>query len=103
MKDKILSFFSERQVIYTEYGYPRGHSYKGYSLNDDEAPLYTYKCLSDFGTVAELKKAMKEMRDAGLVELIPAVDYDEYKPCGSGWSLTEKGMVYVVDNNLIVD
>jgi hypothetical protein len=101
MKDKILSFFSERQVIEVGYGYPRGGEYKGYCLNDDEAPLYTYKCLSDFGELSELKKVMKEMRDDGLVELIPAVDYDEYKPNGSGWGLTEKGLHYVVDNNLV--
>jgi hypothetical protein len=102
MKDKILSFFSERQVIETGYGYPRGDDYKGYSLNDDESPLYTYKCLSDFGTSTELKKVMREMRDDGLVELVPAVDYHEYKPCGSGWGLTQKGLEYVVDNELIV-
>jgi DNA-binding HxlR family transcriptional regulator len=48
-----------------------------------------------------LKEVMQDLRNNGIVELIPAVNYDGV-PCGSGWSLTEKGMIYAVDKELVV-
>jgi len=45
----------------------------------------------------ELKKVMIEMRNRGLVELAQAVDRDGGIN-GSAWSITEKGMIYAVDN-----
>ena len=101
MKNTILKHLAENQLIDFIYTSKSG-GYKGYWINDDECPVFTYACL--FGDldipVKDLKKEMIELRNSGLVELSLAVDSD-YKFCGSGWYITEKGMIYAVDNNLV--
>lgn len=99
-KNKILGRLSDGQV--TDIGsYTRSKEYKGYWLSDNDAPLYPYEFLNEIAPLAELKVLMLELRNDGLVTLCPAVDSDG-KPNGSGWSLTEKGLEYVVDNSLVV-
>lgn len=67
-----------------------------YRINDDECPLMTYKKLEkELGEIrARLRVEMLELRNEGLVELCPAVDYEYYAPNGSGWMLTEKALNY---------
>jgi len=100
MKNTILKHLAENQL--TEFGsFARSEEYKGYWLNDD-CELFTYKMLSDALniTTTELKKVIIEIRNSGLVELVQAVDSDGGIN-GSAWSITEKGMIYAVDNNLV--
>jgi len=97
----IIKYLAENQL--TEFGsLARSNEYKGYWVNDDECPLFTYKILSEELKISipELKKVMIEMRNSGKVELVLAVDYDSIIN-GSAWSITEKGMIYAVDNNLV--
>lgn len=100
MKEKILRFMCEVQVTDSS-SYTRGEGYGGFWLNDNDCPLCTYSYIND-GTMPlkEMKSAMIEMRNDGLVELMNAVDY-EGRPNGSGWSLTDKGLKYCVENKLI--
>lgn len=101
MKEKILKFMCENQVTESDR-LTRGEGYDGFYLNDDDCPLCTYSYIND-GTMdlKEMKAAMIEMRNDGLVELLNAVDCDGM-PNGSGWSLTEKGLKYCVENKLII-
>lgn len=64
-----------------------------YYLNDDETPLMSYRLLAQGLKVdkSRLQIEMKELRNSGLVELVPAVDQD-YMPSGSGWTLTAEGV-----------
>ena len=97
-EETIIKYFAYNQL--TEFGsLARSNEYKGYWLKDDECPLYTYKILFEALNIpiAELKKVMIEMRNRGLVELVQAVDRDGGIN-GSAWSITEKGMIYAVDN-----
>ena len=98
-----MKLLAEHQL--TDYGYlTRSEEYKGYWVNDNECHAFTYNCLSGHieASLEELKKEMIELRNAGLVELVPTVDSD-YRPSGSGWFITEKGMIYAVDNNLTME
>jgi len=99
-EETIIKYLAYNQL--TEFGsLVRSKEYKGYWVNDDECPAFTYSCLFDLGIpIKELKKVMIEMRNSGLVELVTTVNSD-YKPNGSGWFITEKGMIYAVDNNLV--
>jgi len=102
MKNTIIKHLAEYQL--TEFGsIARGGEYKGYWINDDECPAFTYACLENALKIPikELKKEMIELRNIGLVHLMMTIDSEYYKPCGSGWSITEKGMIYAVDNNLV--
>ncbi len=86
----------------TEFStYSRGE-YKGFHINDDDCPVFTYSLINPYIKVplVELKRVMIEMRNDGLVELLNAVDIDG-KPNGSGWSITLKGLEFAVENNLI--
>jgi len=101
MKEKIIKYLANNQL--TEFGRKGDRDeYKGFWINDDDCPLFTYDILfKDLNIpVSELKEIMLEMRNIGLIKLVPAVDYD-YDLNGSGWLITEKGMIYAVDNNLI--
>ena len=95
-----MSKISERQVTDVDL-YTRSKEYKGYWLSDNDAPLYPYRFFKEIAPFDELKKMMRELRNKGLIVLVPAVDY-EGRLNGSGWSLTEKGLEYVVDNNLVI-
>ena len=67
------------------------------SISDQRsAPLVTYKRLEkELGvTRSRLQVEIRELRDMGLVELSPAVDYD-YVPNGSGWILTSHGVALI--------
>ena len=99
IKNSILKYLADEQVRF-EGMYPRFEEYKGFCINDDDCPVFTYKNLSELGDIKEIKPIMIELRNGGLVELLVAVNED-CKPSGSGWSLTQKGLIYVVDNNLI--
>ena len=62
---------------------------------DFDAMLYCYETLLDEirekgikTTIKELKKAMKKLRNQGVVELKPIYD-DEWKICGSGYFLCQ--------------
>lgn len=97
---KVLCFLSEGQV--TEYGnYVRSKEYKGFYLRDDSY-LYPYSHIEEETKYPRsiLKETMMFLRNEGYVELVPAVT-EEGVPNGSGWSLTEKGLHYVVDSKLI--
>jgi len=99
----IIKYLAENQL--TEFGsLARSNKYKGYWVRDDECPLFTYGMLSKELNIPipELKKVMIEMRNSGLVELVQAVD-SEGGINGSAWSITEKGMIYGVDNNLTIE
>ena len=100
MKDKILKYLANYQVRF-EGMYPRYEEYKSFCINDDDCPVFGYRHLSELGDLKEIKPIMIELRNDGLVELVTAVDYDNGKPHGSGWTLTQKGLIYVVDNNLV--
>lgn len=100
MKDEILKELAEHQVRY-ECSFPRGDVYKGFALNDDSAPALRYSCFEIKQPLVKLKQAMKELRDDGLVELVMTIDSVEEKPCGSGWFLTQKGLEYVVDKEMV--
>ena len=100
-EETIIKYLAENQL--TEFGSSaRSNEYKGYWLQDDECPLYTYKMLFEALKIptTELKKVMIEMRNSQLVELAQAVDNDGGIN-GSAWCITEKGMIYAVDNNLV--
>lgn len=99
IKNRILKELSEHQVRY-DCHFPRGDVYKGFALNDDMAPALRYSFFEIEVPLFEMKKAMKELRDDGLVELVMTIDSVEERPSGSGWFLTQKGLAYVVDNNL---
>jgi len=100
MKEQIIKELTGSGQV-TDIGtYTRSQEYKGYWLNDDDAPLCPYEFFNQIGTREEVKKAMLELRNDGLVELMPAVDDDGF-PNGSGWALTEKGLHYAVDNDLV--
>lgn len=100
MKDKILKYLANYQVRFGGM-YPRYEEYKGFCINDDDCPVFGYRHLSELGDIKEIKQIMIELRNNGLVELVTAVDYDNGKLHGSGWTLTQKGLIYVVDNNLV--
>lgn len=80
--------------------FTRGEGYGGYWLNDDDCPLCTYASINNGYDLKEMKTAMIEMRNDGLVELMNAVDCDG-RVSGSGWSLTDKGLKYCVENKLV--
>ena len=99
----IIQYLAENQL--TEFKYLAiGKEYKGYWIRDDECPLFTYKMLSKELniSISELKKVMIEMRNNGLVELVTSFD-DDNMLNGSSWCITEKGMIYAVDNNLTTE
>lgn len=98
VKESILYFLTEYQV--REDGiYPRGEMYSGYCINDDDSPAFRYCDLTELGySLPTLRNAMRELRNDGLVELVTCIDSVEEKPCGSGWTLTDKGLRHVVDN-----
>jgi len=76
--------------------------YKGrYNITLDEGYLLKYKILErEMGmTRALLKPQMIEMRNNGFVELSVAVDFEEYRPSGSGYGLTQKGVDFVLDKH----
>ena len=98
---KIIKYLAENQL--TEFKYLAiGKEYKGYCIRDDECPLYTYKILSKElnMSIPKINKVMLKMRNSQLVELAQAVDNDGGIN-GSAWCITEKGMIYAVDNNLV--
>lgn len=99
MKREILTELALQQVRY-ECSFPRGEKYKGFAVNDDMAPALRYCCFKIEAPLPLLKSTMKELRNEGLVELVPTVDCDG-DPSGSGWVITDKGMRYAVDNELI--
>ncbi len=99
MKDKILKYLADYQVRF-EGMYPRYEEYKGFCINDDDCPVFAYKNLSELGDEKEIKSTMIELRNDGLVELVCATNEDGV-PNGSGWTLTQKGLIYVVDNKLV--
>lgn len=92
LKGKILVIFRDLQC------HGSGEEGDGYYLNDDETPLVLYKRLEKELGVSKprLQIEVREMRDAGLVELVQAVDYEYYAPCGSGWVLTNKGVNLII-------
>lgn len=99
MKEEILKELCKVQV--TEYGgYSRGE-YEGFYINDDDCPVVRYKDIQTKSPLKELKKAMIEMRNDGMVELVNAVDH-EGRPHGSGWYITQKGLKYAVENKLVI-
>lgn len=100
LDNKILKELATQQVMY-DCCFPRGAFYKGFALNDDLAPALRYSCFELDVPLEKLKKSMRELRNAGLVELVPTIDSVEEKPCGSGWFLTQKGLEFVVDANII--
>lgn len=101
LSKKVLKLLAEEQA--TEFGtFPRSEEYKGWWLNDDECTLLLYRYIERVAGIpkAELKPLMIELRNNGLVELIPAVNADG-APNGSGWSITYKGLQFAVDNGLL--
>lgn len=84
-KAKILNTLKEMQC----YELDENHCY----LNDDETPLPTYKRFEEDTGIskAQLKIEVIAMRNAGLIELVNAVNSD-YMISGSGWLLTQKGI-----------
>jgi len=99
----IIKYLADNQL--TEFGGSScGKEYKGYWVRDYECPLFTYKMLSKELniSISELKKVMIEMRNNGLVELVTSFD-DDNMLNGSSWCITEKGMIYAVDNNLTTE
>lgn len=99
VKKAIVRFFSKRQI--TDFdSYVRSKEYKGYWLNDNDAPVYPYRSIDLGYSLDTISEAIKEMKLDGLVELVLAVN-EEGRPNGSGWSLTEKGLHFAVDNDLI--
>lgn len=102
LKHKVLAFMGERQATECDR-YARSDEYKGFWLNDDDAPAYRYADIT-YETKVQLpwaKKIMREMRDDGMVELVMTIDSVNCAPCGSGWFLTYKGLQYAVDNDLV--
>lgn len=101
MKEKIIKLLAEAQI--TSVGlYTRSDEYKGFWLDDDDATLFTHENIRAGldATFSETKPVINDLRIEGFLELIHAVDSD-YKPYGSGFSLTFEGLKYAVDNNLI--
>lgn len=92
VKAKILKEFRELQCGGS------GETGDGFYLLDDETPLVSYKRLQENLGIskARLQIEVKEMRDAGLLELTPAVDHEYYAPCGSGYVLTDKGVLLII-------
>lgn len=73
--------------------------YKGrYNITLDEGYLLKYKILErETGmTRVLLKPEMIDMRNNGFVELSVAVDFEDYRPSGSGYGLTQKGVDFVL-------
>ena len=101
MKDEIIKELALQQVRY-ECSFPRGENYKGFAVNDDMSPALRYGDFEIDAPLSLLKSTMKEMRNEGLVELVMTIDSVEEKPNGSGWFITDKGMRYAVDNELII-
>lgn len=68
-------------------------------LNDECRSVgYDQRTLEDTNlTKEEMKGEMISLRNDGLVELKPCVDYDG-RPFGSGWFLTQKRMDYCLEN-----
>lgn len=60
--------------------------------NDDETPCIRYSDLEEElkTTRPRIKPDLLEIRNAGLIHILPTVDCD-YQPSGSGYFLTEKG------------
>lgn len=100
MKNTLLAYLCVLQVTESS-SFSRGE-YKGFYINDDECPLATYSLIEHETKLTrdEIKKDMIEMRNEGLIELLHAVN-GEGCPNGSGWSITEKGLAYAVENNLV--
>lgn len=100
MKEEIIKYLCDNQVSDSDY-LSRG-GYGGYFINDDDCPLVVYAMIANkLGkSEEEIKEVMLEMRNDGLVELCPAVD-SVGKPNGSGWSITEKGVKFAVENKLL--
>jgi hypothetical protein len=95
LEKKILTCLIDNQVVnrnYDDVGEPN------YCIKDDECPLATYKSLEiETGESKDfLKPVMIGLRNLQYVELVPAVDYDMYMPCGSGWMITQKGLDYAI-------
>lgn len=99
MKNDIIKQLANSGQITEFDSYVRSKQYKGFWLSDNDAPLLTYEFFEGLEKKV-LKSTMLELRNDGLVELMPAIDYDG-NPNGSGWSLTYNGLVYAVENKLI--
>lgn len=97
---KIIKYLCDLQV--TEFGSLSRREYGGFYINDDDCPLAPYSFIeSNTGIpLKELKSIVIEMRNDGLVELCVASNSDG-RPNGSGWSITEKGLKYAVDNKIV--
>lgn len=102
LKDKIIKELALQQVRF-ECRFPRGEVYNGFAVNDDYSPALRYADLEyELGqTKSTLRGEVIGLRNEGLVELVHTIDSVEEKPCASGWFLTDKGMRYAVDSNLI--
>ena len=66
----------------------------GYEL--DECPGLRYTTLESELKVtrARLQPEVIELRNMGLIELLPTVDWENYAPSGSGYFLTKEGRWY---------
>src|SRR5688572_28831169 len=95
IQKKILQAMCNEQVRDGRWDDEDEHSYY---VNDDETPLFTYKHLEKLLEVpkARLRPEMLELRNEQMVELMGAVDYEYYAPCGSGWCITKKGLAHAL-------
>lgn len=99
LEEKILERLSYAQVRYQGI-YPRDGFYKDFCINDDDCPLFTYKMLEDLEEKTKLEFAIAVLKNNKLIEVSTGYD-GEGKLCGKGFVLTQKGLEYVVDNNLV--
>lgn len=84
--------FAKQQIRHIDWNGP-----SRYEKNIDLF-LMTYTNLEDETNLSLqiLKREVKELRNMGLIELLPGVN-DEGALCGSGYELTDKGSQLVVD------
>lgn len=85
-KTKILKEFEVQQIEESEGSL--------YIRSDEWTPLLIYKNLEQATGIKKtiLQVEVREMRNLGILELLPAVDGEYYAPCGSGWQIKTKGL-----------
>lgn len=84
---------TDRQTILRAFFDTQMYEHEGRYYHEDERPLLTYKKLElETGLPKHiLRHEVIELRNDGVVELCPAVDYDAI-PNGSGYDLTNNGV-----------